>query len=188
MKKVPFLLIYSRILIGVIILLLAFLDVDNNEFTIPTLIVIGLLTDVFDGVIARKVGVATEKLRVWDSNVDVFFWISVIGAVFYQRIEVVQTIWIQIVILLVLETLSYIISFLKFKKTIATHSYLAKFWTLTLLVFIVELQAYGTHHSFLVCFIFGAISRVEIIAIILLLKEWTTDVSSILKVKAINMK
>jgi len=73
MKKIPFLLIYSRIVIALVIIFLAWLKVDNYSFIITILILVGLFTDIFDGIIARKLYVSTEKLRIWDSNVDMFF-------------------------------------------------------------------------------------------------------------------
>ena len=78
-------------------------------------------------------------------------------------------------------------SYFKFKKSIATHSILAKFWTLTLLGFLIDLVLNETSYIlFMICIILGIISRVEIILIILKLKNWTTDVPSIFSVSNIN--
>lgn len=186
MKKIPFLLIYSRIVIALVIIFLAWLKVDNYSFIITILILVGLLTDIFDGIIARKLNVSTEKLRIWDSNVDMFFWLSVIASIFYLRFELVKPHILPISILLILELLAYLISFIKFKRTIATHSLLAKLWTLTLLLFLIELILNSTSYTFVLCFVLGVISRVEIILIIATLKNWTTDVPSIFTVRKIN--
>ncbi|MFT5723560.1 MAG: hypothetical protein ACI9JN_000674 [Bacteroidia bacterium] len=79
------------------------------------------------------------------------------------------------------------ISFLKFKKTIATHSILAKLWTINLLLFLIDLCLNHTSSvAFWICIVLGLISRLEIIGIITLLKKWTTDVPSIRQVKKIN--
>lgn len=186
MKKIPFLLIYSRIVIALVIIFLAWLKVDNYSFIITILILVGLLTDIFDGIIARKLNVSTEKLRIWDSNVDMFFWLSVIASIFYLRFELVKPHILPISLLLILELLAYLISFIKFKRTIATHSLLAKLWTLTLLLFLIELILNSTSYTFVLCFVLGVISRVEIILIIATLKNWTTDVPSIFTVRKIN--
>lgn len=186
MKKIPFLLIYSRIVIALVIIFLAWLKVDNYSFIITILILVGLLTDIFDGIIARKLNVSTEKLRIWDSNVDMFFWLSVIASIFYLRFELVKPHILPISLLLILELLAYLISFIKFKRTIATHSLLAKLWTLTLLLFLIELILNSTSYTFVLCFVLGVISRVEIILIIATLKNWTTDVPSIITVRKIN--
>lgn len=73
------------------------------------------------------------------------------------------------------------------KRTIATHSYLAKFWTLTLLAFLIDLTLQSDSDlPFKICSTFGIVSRIEIILIILGLKKWTTDVSSIFSVEKVN--
>ncbi len=186
MKKIPFLLIYSRILIAIIVIVLAILKPANYTPVIATLIITGLLTDVFDGIIARKLNVSSEKLRIWDSNVDQFFWLAVIGSIFYLRFEVVKPLLFTIGVLVFLELLAYLISYIKFKKTIATHSLLAKFWTLTLLTFLIELVLNASSSTYLFCFLVGVISRIEIILIILKLKNWATDIPSIFVVDKIN--
>ncbi len=188
MKKIPLGLVYSRAIIALIILFLTIYPIQNNNLVIALLIVVGLLTDVFDGIIARKLNVATEHLRVLDSNVDQFFWGIVIVSVFYLRYELVEPLGYHILVLLTLESVAYIVSFIKFKKPIATHSWLAKLWSITLLVFLVELILYSTVYSFMACFVLGVVSRIEIIGIIFLLNKWQTDVSSIFMVKGINEK
>ena len=83
MKNLPFALIYARILCGILIVLFAILQIEQQSFWIISLMIFGLLTDVFDGIIARKLNVSSEKLRIWDSNVDQFFWLSVLASIFY---------------------------------------------------------------------------------------------------------
>ncbi|MFT5723561.1 MAG: phosphatidylglycerophosphate synthase [Bacteroidia bacterium] len=71
--KIPFGLIYLRIFIAVVIGVLAFNDWGFRDITIVILIGIGLLSDVFDGILARKWDISTDKLRIWDSNADQIF-------------------------------------------------------------------------------------------------------------------
>ncbi|UKN00251.1 CDP-alcohol phosphatidyltransferase family protein [Paracrocinitomix mangrovi] len=187
MKHVPFLLIYSRIIMGVLIGVLAYFQLNNYPFWIVTLMSLGLITDLFDGIIARKLGVSSDKLRIWDSNVDVFFWLIVIASVFYLNVDFVKDniIWISLVI--VLEIIAYMISFLKFKKTIATHSILAKIWSLSLLIFLIDLTLNeNSNLAFIICIVLGLISRIEINLIIIRLNEWATDIPSIFSVPKIN--
>ena len=186
MKKIPFILIYSRILIGLAIMLLAYSTPQNYRIIIATLMVVGLLTDIFDGIIARKLNVSSEKLRIWDSNVDQFFWIAIISSIFYLEFEVVKPLIWLISLIVGLELLAYLISYIKFKRTIATHSLMAKFWTLTLLTFLMELVLNGSSSTFLFCFWVGIISRLEIILIIIGLKNWATDIPSVFVVHKIN--
>lgn len=86
-----------------------------------------------------------------------------------------------------LEVLAYFISFIKYKKSISTHTYLAKIWSILLFLFLLELIL--THKS---CVLFqlvvwiGVVSRVEIMGIILYSKESKTDISSLFKLKNIK--
>ena len=187
MKKIPFLLIYSRIVIGVLIGVLAIYKIENYAVWIVVLMSVGLVTDIFDGIIARKLNVSSEKLRIWDSNVDQFFWLITIASIFWLQIEFVKENFMWIGIIVFLEFLCYLISYWKFKKSIATHSLLAKFWTLSLLAFLIDLTLNTTSQiAFVICIALGIISRTEIILIILKLTNWTTDVPSVFVVSKIN--
>lgn len=186
MKKLPFILVYSRLVIAIVAVLLLFSNLPKIPYILSALILIGLLTDIFDGIIARKYNVASEKLRIWDSNVDIVFWLVVIGCSLYLNVPVISKIWTWIIILISAEALTYIFSWIKFKRTVATHTLMAKFWTLSLLCFILEFNLNESLYSFFFCFWLGMLSRLEIILIILCLKNWTTDVPSLLSVKKIN--
>lgn len=149
--------------------------------------IIGLLTDVFDGIIARKLKISTERLRILDSNVDQFFWIVVIASVFYSNWVFIKSNYFSILLIFALEMLAYILSYIKFKKTLATHSIFAKIWTLSLLAFLIDLSLSGNcFFFFYLCIALGVLSRIEIIIIIIALKKWQTDVPSILVVGKIN--
>ncbi|MCX2572989.1 hypothetical protein [Pedobacter sandarakinus] len=78
------------------------------------------------------------------------------------------------------EIFCYVISYAKSKKEIATHSIGAKIWTLILFATLVEVMAHcQSAILFEFCFWIGLITRAEIVAIILTLKEWTNDVPTI---------
>ena len=185
-QQIPFLLIFSRLVFAGVIPILVWLSPPYFEVWISVLIVTGLLTDVFDGIIARRLGVSNEKLRVWDSNVDQIFWISIIATVSWVRFLGIQKLWVPILIIALLEGLCYLVSLKRFKKPIATHSILAKFWTLTLMTFLLEILLFDSNYTFWACFTLGFVSRLEILGIIIFLKDWATDVPSIFAVRKLN--
>jgi len=188
MKSIPFALIYSRILIGILIGVISYFQIENYSIWIVILMIIGLLTDIFDGIIARKLNVATEKLRLWDSNVDQFFWLIVIGSIFFLNWKFVNENITLISTVILFEIVCYLLSYFKFRKSIATHSILAKIWTISLLVFLIDLCLNSTSQlPFYFCIGLGIISRFEIGLMILKLNKWTTDVPSIFNVKDINL-
>ena len=113
MSKLPIALIYSRFGIGLTIILLSIIQVDHYKLTAIILLSIGLLTDIFDGIIARKLNVSTQILRRLDSSVDQLFFISVAVATYIQCPEFFKTNTIKLAILIGVEGLTYLVSLIK---------------------------------------------------------------------------
>jgi phosphatidylglycerophosphate synthase len=186
-EKIPFALIYLRLILGLMIVPLSYFKVGDYVIIAILFLSMGLLSDVFDGIIARKLNISTVKLRRLDSTIDVIFFLSFAVATYLQCPNYFALRSTELIIIIGLEALTYLVCFLKFKKEIATHSIGAKIWTLLLFATLVEIIL--TCHSstlFYLFFIVGIITRLEIIAIILILKTWTNDVPSIFD--AINIR
>lgn len=73
MNKLPLALIYLRLIIGITIIFLSISHVENYKFIAVILFAIGLLTDIFDGIIARRLNISTQTLRRLYSATDQFF-------------------------------------------------------------------------------------------------------------------
>ncbi len=180
MNKIPVILIYSRLLLGVIILLLSILHIEHYNVIAITLFTTGLLTDVFDGIIARRLKISSEQLRRLDSSIDQVFFVSVAIATFFQCKAFFYHNYLQLAILLGTEGLTYAVSFIKFKKEVATHAIASKIWTLILFATLIHIMVdCNAHVLFQWCFYVGMISRLEIVAILLILHKWTNDVPSV---------
>lgn len=179
MKNIPYILIAIRFLFALIILFLAYLKGEESRFLILVLMFIGLLTDIFDGIIARKVGVSSEKLRRLDSQVDLVFWLSLGLATYFLNTELIKSHWQSIALIFIMEALCYIISILKFGKETCTHAFLSKMWGLSLLIaftYLIGFQQAGW--AFHLTIILGIISHIDVILIILILPKWQYDVPS----------
>jgi phosphatidylglycerophosphate synthase len=180
MKKLPIILIYTRLALGLAIILLSINNIENYKLVAISILTIGLLTDVFDGIIARKLNISSQKLRRLDSTIDQIFFISFAVATYIQCSSFFGINSLKLIILFAFEGLMYIVCFIKFNKEIATHSIGAKIWTLllfaTLVQIIMQCQSFVV---FNICFWVGLLTRIEIIAIIFTLKSWTNDVPSI---------
>lgn len=180
MKKIPLLLIWSRLVIG---LFLVLFSLSNSLLFSPVaiiLITVGLLTDIFDGIIARRLQISTTHLRRLDSIIDQIFWISIAVACYIRFPDFFHTNKMKIIILVGVEILAYFISFIKFRKEVATHAISSKLWTLLLFATLIQLIATSSSTIlFNICFVVGVITRLEIIAILLLLRQWTNDVPSV---------
>lgn len=177
--QIPKLLIYARLLLGLAIILVSIFRFNHFQTVSIVLLSLGLLTDIFDGIIARKLGISTVKLRRLDSTIDVIFFLSAGIAIYIQCPAFFSTNATKLIILLATEALTYLVCLIKFRKEIATHSLGAKAWTLILFATIIDITL-NCQSSFLfeICFWAGILTRLEIIAIILILKNWMNDVPS----------
>lgn len=177
MKKLPYLLILSRFLSALMILYLGYFVGEKARITILILMYFGLFTDIFDGIIARKVGVSSEKLRRMDSQIDLIFWLSLGFASYFLNPELIKNEWEGILLIFAMEALCYLVSFLKFGKETCTHAFLSKMWGLSLLIaftYLIGFQEAGW--AFYLAIGLGLVSHIDVILIILLLPKWQYDV------------
>lgn len=180
LNKIPIGLMYFRLAFGFIIVALSYFQVDSFRLIIVALIILGVLTDIFDGIIARRLNISSQRLRRMDSSIDQVFWICTLIGAFIVCADFFKINYIKLLIILIVEGLTYVVSFAKFKKEVATHAILSKIWTLTIMGTLIQIIiSCNSLILFDICFYLGVISRLEIIAILLILKEWTNDVPSV---------
>lgn len=179
MKHIPIILIISRLLIAVLFIVASLWHLEWSGWLIISLFSYALLSDIFDGIIARRLNVSTPLLRRLDSSVDQVFWISATVAMFIKCPDFWQEHSRKIILLLCFEAFTYVVSFWKFRKEVATHAIASKIWTLSLFATMVQVMV-SCHSNILfeICFYGGVLTRIEIIAILLFLREWTNDVPS----------
>lgn len=179
MKTIPYILIAIRFFLAPIIILLSYLYGGESRYFILTLMYVGLLTDIFDGIIARKIGVSSEKLRRLDSQVDLIFWLSLGFAAYFLNPTLISDEWQGILLIFIMEALCYIISWIKFGKETCTHAWISKLWGLSLLLtftFLIGFQQ--ADWAFYLTIILGFISHLDVILIILILPKWQYDIPS----------
>lgn len=180
MRKIPILLIYSRLVISIVLVVLAIAYPATPPAVYICLITYGLLSDVFDGIIARKLNVSTQKMRRMDSAVDQVFWVGVVACTYILHPAFYKEYFTEIIMLLGIEALTYVVSYMRFRKEVATHAILSKVWVLTIFALLIEVVATGTSSTlFFICFYTGIITRLEILLILFILREWTNDVPSL---------
>ena len=150
---------------------------------IVALIWIGLLSDIFDEVIARHMGIATARLRRIDSQVDAIFWLSTLGTAMALHMDGLSHHGLWMGTLLALEAAIYAVNFTRFGRAGSTHAYSAKVFGLFLLAGFTEVFLTGTagpwFHAMLVV---GTLAQVEGLAIACALPQWRHDVKSIIHV------
>jgi CDP-diacylglycerol--glycerol-3-phosphate 3-phosphatidyltransferase len=143
-------------------------------------LVLGVLSDIFDGVIARRLGVVTPAMRRLDSGTDVLFFLSAAWCLCRLHPEIVrQHVW-GLAALLALEAICNLTSLARFRRLPATHSYLAKFWGLCLLAAFVAGIGFGYGGWVMKGTIaVGVLADIEIIAIMLVSPTAPVDVPTL---------
>jgi phosphatidylglycerophosphate synthase len=177
-RQLPLALTSLRLLLGPVALALAFGHAPRWIF-LP-LLVTGTLSDIFDGVLARRFGVATPALRRYDSITDVIYYLFVLGALWLLCHDVVMQHLIALAVVLGGEATAILVCAVKFGKYPATHSWLAKTYGLCLLGALIALLAFdagGWAVIGLACI--AATTNGEIILLHLLARTPPVDVASI---------
>ena len=179
MKNIPMLLIAFRFILGPCMIALTYANGGAIRIELMILLLLGILSDIFDGIIARKQGISTVALRRMDSQVDVVFWLCVGWCSWLLNPEIFIGNRIPIIIVFVMEALTYVFSFLKFRKETCTHALLSKLWGITLFIAFISIIGFGHGGIPLaLTIIFGVISHIDVYLIILFLPKWMHDVPS----------
>jgi cardiolipin synthase len=178
MKFIPKLLVLFRVLISPFFLW----DALDGKTTIWFIIgfVAAFLSDIFDGIIARKLGVSNAQLRQADSWADVCLYSCIFISAWLVHSDILIAFRVPLLIVVFVQLIWWIVNLVKYGKPASYHTYSAKFWGITLFIAIVALFGfnYGGIYLWLSC-IAGIIHSVEEIAMTLILPVWTHDVLSI---------
>ena len=149
------------------------------RFIYVLLIVVAFLSDWLDGVVARRLGIATAWLRRYDIVADVTFYVAVLWAVWRLETETVILFRSQFVLLLALEVSCQIIHLVRFHCLIATHAYLCKFWAIFLAATAISLLGFGQADPLLqITFVLGYIAYADVLLILLFARRPPIDVIS----------
>lgn len=176
--NLPYFLLYSRLALGIGMVLFLVFPQWYHPYLIVGAMIYGVISDFFDGVLARRQGISSIKFRKQDSDVDQVFWLATIIVIIFHNLDLfVERYLVWCLVVITLEALAYAVCYFRFKKTVASHTLLAKLWTITLLIFLLDmLNGPPPHLSFLVCIGLGILSRLEIILIYASLKNYHTDI------------
>ena len=142
---------------------------------------LAFLSDIFDGVIARRLNVASPGLRRLDSITDTVFYAAAVCAVAHLHPEVLLKHALSLCLLVSLEVARYVIDFAKFKREASYHMWSSRLWGLLLfLAFFSVLVVGPTDLPVSLAIYIGIVADLEGIVISFVLLEWKNDVPSIL--------
>jgi len=138
------------------------------------------LSDVFDGIIARSLNIATPSLRRLDSVADSVFYGAAAVAAWLLYPTVISDHFAALLTLGTLEVARYAFDFAKFGREASYHMWSSKAWGVALFTAFFALLAMGfTGQAVAVPIYVGIVADVEGLAISLVLPEWRSDVPSI---------
>lgn len=178
MKRIPILLIVIRLLLGCVILFWALTNATQTKFLMLALLYVGILSDIFDGIIARKLNISTDNLRFFDTLVDLLFYLAIVFYLISNHSKLVFENLPFVAAILALESFMYLTSFVRFRKFPSPHAILSKFWGLYLIVefTLLILDVGGSH--FRIALFFGFVAHLDRVLIYLLLPSWQHDIPS----------
>ncbi len=141
--------------------------------------ILAVVSDLFDGVIARRLHIVTQGLREWDGRADVWFYAWVAAAVWIMYPDVIAKYGAGLLWVVALQCVSWLLDLLKFRRITNYHAYSAKTFGLTLFLAVVALFAFGNVPVlWWLVIAAGTVCMLDEIAMTLLLPRWMFDVSS----------
>jgi phosphatidylglycerophosphate synthase len=177
-RAIPWGLIGLRVLGGPLIVLGAWRGWAGGW--LGAMVAAALLSDIYDGILARRWGGETAGLRMSDSVADTIFYLGVVGALWIREPEVLRGNWPWWVGLFVIEGVRYGFDFWKFGKAASYHSYMAKAWGLLIAVAVVGVLSFGGLRWLIrVALVFGIVVNAEGLAMSVMLPRWKNDVKTL---------
>ncbi len=185
--QIPLSLIGLRILLAPVLVVMYGFNVEAVWYGV--VLTVGLLSDVFDGILARKLGVATEKLRSLDSIADTVFYAGVFLVAVLKHPQIFIPFWIPLTCFFLLEIGRYVFDHIKFGRSAAYHMWSAKAWGIFLFVGFTEILVFDVAGlGFLGALILGILTNLEGLGASIILREWHHDVPTIFHTFALNQR
>jgi CDP-diacylglycerol--glycerol-3-phosphate 3-phosphatidyltransferase len=177
-QVLPLLLTAVRALLGPVVLVAAFSY--PSTLLLGACLVIAFVSDILDGMIARRLNVATATLRRLDSIADSIFYISAAVAAWVLHPAVIREHVVALAVLVVLELARYAFDYAKFKREASYHMWSSKAWGVLLFVGFFSLLVLGQEGVLIALAIYaGIVADLEGLAISVVLREWRADVPTL---------
>ncbi len=141
--------------------------------------IIAVLSDIFDGIIARRLKVSTAQLRQADSWADIFLYLCVAISTWLVYPQVIIDFRVPLLSAITIQLILFAISLIKFQKFPSFHTYTAKAWGLALLVATVGLFGFSYANTLWLAIVLCWVNSLEEILMVLLLPIWQCDILSI---------
>jgi phosphatidylglycerophosphate synthase len=176
--RVPVFLIFVRFALGPGIMFLSCFS--PHGALLVTCIGLALLSDIFDGVLARRWYLDTETLRRWDTRADTFFYICVLLVAMLRYPDAFERRWILLAGLAAAEAMQHAFAAIKYGRHASYHSILSKIWGLMMATAMCSLLGFGLDNWFLdLTLAWGILCNLQGLAMSLMLPTWHKDVPTL---------
>ena len=173
----PALLVALRLALAPGLLALAWRGRTGALFV--ALFLVAFLSDVLDGMLARRLGVSTAGLRRADSLADVALYGAVLAAAWLTRRSELLAFAPALLAMLAAQVLAWLVSVLRFGRLPSYHTWSSKAWGLSLCVATLALFGADDGRGLLLAAAVGVWACLEDVAISLALRESREDVLSL---------
>jgi len=176
--RIPLALTALRALLAPVVIGLAF--AWPAPWAFGACLVTAFVSDVFDGIVARRLGVATPALRRLDSIADSIFYVAALLAAWHLHADVLRAHLGALGALAALEVARYAFDLRKFGKEASYHMWSSKLWGIALFAAFFALLVFGEARVAVPAAIWiGIAADLEGLAISATLREWRTDVPTL---------
>ncbi len=176
LHHIPNLLSLFRIIAAPFLLLSGWYDMPILFFILLGMM---LLSDLFDGMIARMQGHTTERGARLDSYGDILTYLSTPLAVWWLWPDIVKEELTYIIAAIIIYILPAIFSFLKFGKLASYHTWITKISAVLMSAGIVMLLGFDNHLLFHAAIYVLVIATLENIAITFIIQKPKSDIYTI---------
>jgi len=171
----PLALTALRALLAPVVVLLAIFYPSRAAF--GACLIAAFVSDIFDGILARRMNVATPMLRRLDSITDTIFYLCTAFAVWHIYPSVISQHMIALVALAGLEIVRYVFDLRKFGREASYHMWSSKIWGIALFLGIFSLLALGSSGIAVSAAIYlGIVADIEGLTISVIINEWESDI------------
>ena len=178
LRALPLLLTATRAALAPVLVLLALFAPHRVAFAVC--LVVAFLSDIFDGILARRLGVATANLRRLDSAADSAFYVAATFAVWHLHPFAITERWMPLLALATLEIGRYALDYAKFRREASYHMWSSKLWGIALFAGFMSLLAFENDGVLVDLMVYlGIAVDLEGLAVSLVLTTWQADVPTI---------
>jgi len=143
-------------------------------------LVAAFLSDVFDGILARRLGIATPGLRRLDSVADSAFYFAATFAAWHLHPTALTSRVAPLIALVALEIARYAFDLFKFRREASYHMWSSKLWGIALFAGFFSLLALRSDNASVTAAVWlGIAADLEGLAISAVLRRWRTDVPTL---------